>query len=155
MTLEEAIKHARDTTENRTDLCDECRAEHKQLAEWLEQLVKLTEENERMRAEAEKLRKENIELNLKNQLLYDEGKTWYAEYHKTKEDLKQEKMYKRASEKLADKYCAELQTSKANTVREMQTEINKTLSALCKGDVSEIRRMIDQIAKEMLEGNDG
>jgi hypothetical protein len=45
--------------------------------------------------------------------------------------------------------------SKVNTVREMQTEINKTLSALCKGDVSEIRRMIDQIAKEMLEGNNG
>ena len=49
MTLEEAIKHARDTAENRTDLCDECRAEHKQLAEWLEQLVKLTEENERLK----------------------------------------------------------------------------------------------------------
>ena len=38
----------------------------------------------------------------------------------------------------------------ADTVRKMQSEINKTLSALCKGDVSEIRRMIDQIAKEML-----
>ena len=41
----------------------------------------------------------------------------------------------------------------ADTVRKMQEEINKTLSALCKGDVSEIRRMIDQIAKEMLEDN--
>jgi type II secretory pathway component PulL len=41
MTLEEAIKHARDTAENRTDLCDECRDEHKQLAEWLEELKQL------------------------------------------------------------------------------------------------------------------
>lgn len=41
MTLDEAIKHARDTAENRTDLCDECRDEHRQLAEWLEQLERL------------------------------------------------------------------------------------------------------------------
>ena len=41
MTLEEAIKHARDTAENRTDLCEECRAEHEQLAEWLEELRRL------------------------------------------------------------------------------------------------------------------
>ncbi len=45
-----------------------------------------------------------------------------------------------------------IEKAKADTVREMQSEINKTLSALCKGDVSEIRRIIDQIAKEMLEG---
>lgn len=43
----------------------------------------------------------------------------------------------------------------ADTVRKMQSEINKTLSALCKGDVSEIHRMIDQITKEMLEGTNG
>ena len=42
--------------------------------------------------------------------------------------------------------------AKAETVRKMQTEIKKTLSALCEGDVGEIHRMIDQITKEMLEG---
>ena len=46
MELNEAIKHARDVAENRTDLCEECRAEHRQLAEWLEKLKELTEENE-------------------------------------------------------------------------------------------------------------
>ena len=38
MTLDEAIKHAREVAEQRTDLCDECRMEHAQLAEWLEEL---------------------------------------------------------------------------------------------------------------------
>ena len=50
MTLEEAIKHAREVAENRTDLCEECRAEHEQLAEWLEELVRLREENERLKS---------------------------------------------------------------------------------------------------------
>ena len=45
-----------------------------------------------------------------------------------------------------------LKKERADTVRKMQKEINKTLSALCKGDVSEIHRMIDQIANELLEG---
>ena len=38
MTLDEAIKHAEETAETRTDLCAECRAEHKQLADWLKEL---------------------------------------------------------------------------------------------------------------------
>ena len=38
MTLDEAIAHAREVAENRNDLCDECRREHAQLAEWLEEL---------------------------------------------------------------------------------------------------------------------
>lgn len=38
MTLEEAIKHAKDTAENRDDLCMSCRKEHARLAEWLEEL---------------------------------------------------------------------------------------------------------------------
>lgn len=50
MTLEEAIKHAREVAESRTDLCDACRAEHRQLAEWLEELVRLREENERLKS---------------------------------------------------------------------------------------------------------
>ena len=42
---------------------------------------------------------------------------------------------------------------KADTVRKMQNELKKTFSALCKGEMSDLFRIIDQIAKEMLEGN--
>ena len=55
------------------------------------------------------------------------------------------------NDEIARVYPLAIKEAEANTVQKMQEEINKTLSALCKGDVSEIRRMIDQIAKEMLE----
>ena len=38
MTIEEAIIHAKEVAENKDDMCAECRAEHQQLAEWLEEL---------------------------------------------------------------------------------------------------------------------
>lgn len=38
MTIDEAISHAREVAENRDDMCDSCRQEHKQLADWLEEL---------------------------------------------------------------------------------------------------------------------
>lgn len=38
ITLDEAIVHAREVADTRTDLCEECRAEHLQLAQWLEEL---------------------------------------------------------------------------------------------------------------------
>ena len=44
--------------------------------------------------------------------------------------------------------CWEL---RADTVRKMQTEIKKTFSAICKGEMVDLYRIIDQIAKEMLE----
>ena len=47
MTLEEAIKHARDVAENNSGTCEECIQEHKQLAEWLEELKHLREQAER------------------------------------------------------------------------------------------------------------
>lgn len=47
MTLEEAIKHARDVAENNSGACEECIQEHKQLAEWLEELKHLREQAER------------------------------------------------------------------------------------------------------------
>ncbi len=37
MTLDFAIQHAREASE-RQDLCEECRTEHKQLADWLSEL---------------------------------------------------------------------------------------------------------------------
>ena len=43
MKLDEAIKHARETYETRNDLCLECRQEHLQLYEWLEELKSLKE----------------------------------------------------------------------------------------------------------------
>lgn len=39
----------------------------------------------------------------------------------------------------------------ADTVRKMQSELKKTFSALCKGEMGDLYRIIDQIAKEMLE----
>lgn len=38
MTIDEAIIHAREVAECREDMCKECRQEHEQLAEWLEEL---------------------------------------------------------------------------------------------------------------------
>ena len=116
MTLDEAIKHARDTAENRTDLCDECRAEHKQLAEWLEQLVKLTEENERLIAE--------------------------------------NTIYSNNVERIAENYHRQ---GRADTIREMQERLHRRFGDDANRVFSNynIHRYIDQIAKEMLEGNDG
>lgn len=37
MTLDEAIIHAKELSENQS-ICEDCREEHKKLAEWLEQL---------------------------------------------------------------------------------------------------------------------
>ena len=62
-----------------------------------------------------------------------------------------EQLHKEMSERMVE----ECKIARKLAVRKMQSEINKTLSALCKGDVGEIRRIIDQIAKEMLEENNG
>ena len=43
MTIKEAIKHCYEVLE-RNDLCEECKKEHLQLANWLEQLEKLEKE---------------------------------------------------------------------------------------------------------------
>lgn len=61
--------------------------------------------------------KELCLLEIKEQTIADvvpraEVEKWYAEYHKVKEDLKQEKMYHRATEKLADRYLIELNQTK-------------------------------------------
>lgn len=45
-----------------------------------------------------------------------------------------------------------LKQERADTVRKMQEELKKTFSALCKGEMSDLYRIIDQIAKEMIEG---
>ena len=49
---------------------------------------------------------------------------WYGEYHHIKSELIKEKMYHRSTEKLAEKYCAEIQTVKNEAVREIFEEID-------------------------------
>ena len=68
------------------------------------------------------------------------------------EEKQSQILIKTLHDKLDEGYAKFVDEERANIVREMQTELKKTISALCKGDVSEIHRMIDQIAKEMLEG---
>lgn len=51
MTIEQAIKHAREVAEERKDLCEDCRGEHLQLALWLEELKSYKDENERLTEE--------------------------------------------------------------------------------------------------------
>ena len=44
MTLEEAIAHAKEISENQY-ICEECQKEHRQLASWLEELKELREKS--------------------------------------------------------------------------------------------------------------
>ena len=67
MTIEEAIAHAQETANTRADLCDKCRDEHRQLAEWLKELKLL-------RADYEKQKSINYELLEENQELINENK---------------------------------------------------------------------------------
>ena len=48
---------------------------------------------------------------------------WYNEYHSIKDELKREKMEHNATEKLADRYCVELQTAKSEVAREFAEEV--------------------------------
>jgi hypothetical protein len=56
-----------------------------------------------------------------------EVEQWYHEYHTIKDELKQEKTYHRETEKLADKYCVELQTAKSEVAREIFAEIEENI----------------------------
>lgn len=67
MTLEEAICHARMTAETREDLCEECRKEHLQLADWLQELQESRELINRQQAEIEKLKAEIERLEFSNE----------------------------------------------------------------------------------------
>lgn len=53
-----------------------------------------------------------------------EVEKWYHEYHAIRDKLKQEKMYHRATEKLADRCCAELQTANSE-VEQLQAEVDR------------------------------
>ena len=62
-----------------------------------------------------------------------ECEKWYHEYHKIKENFKQEKEYHRSTEKLSDKYHTELQAAKAE-VKRLDFDL----------DVEKMRRMADR-----------
>jgi len=47
---------------------------------------------------------------------------WHHEYHAIKGELKQERLYHKATEKLADKYFVELKTAKSEVAREVLDE---------------------------------
>ena len=55
------------------------------------------------------------------------------------------------NDEIARVYPLAIKEAKADTVRKMQSEIKKTFSAICKGEMVDLYRIIDQIAKEMLE----
>lgn len=64
MTLEEAIKHLEESLADPGHDwgCEECKAEHEQLAEWLRELKELREENKVLMQECDRLIKEKGEL---------------------------------------------------------------------------------------------
>lgn len=47
MTLDEAIAHAKELSESQS-VCEDCREEHKQLAEWLEELNEYKKANKKL-----------------------------------------------------------------------------------------------------------
>ena len=59
-----------------------------------------------------------------------EAYKWYHEYHRIKDELEREKMYHRETERLADKYCAELQVAKSAVEKPMFENTNLILHAL-------------------------
>lgn len=63
-----------------------------------------------------------------------EVERWYAEYHKVKEDLKQEKMYHKSTEKLADRYLVELKQAKQEVAREMSAEMEHEIAEALKSN---------------------
>ena len=78
-----------------------------------------------------------------------EVEKWYHEYHAIKDELKQEKMYHKETEKLVDKYCTELEKSKA----EMETlkDNNEHLAVMLEEAKSEVERL--QAEKDALIKN--
>ena len=76
-----------------------------------------------------------------------EVEQWYHEYHAIRDELKQEKMYHRETEKLADRYCAELQTAKSEVERlekalaDKARECNMAADKICLEHREEIRSL--------------
>ena len=73
---------------------------------------------------------------------------WYHEYHAIKDELKQEKMYHRETEKLVDKYCTELEKANAEVdrlkynLKAVLDEIPETKRELASEIFAEIQKSI-------------
>ena len=81
---------------------------------------------------------------------------WYHEYHAIKDELKQEKMYHRETEKLADKYFNELQTAKSEFARKIFEEIEKlTFVSGFGGDVPNLVIMTEKDYAELKKKSTG
>ena len=86
MTIEEAIAHAQQAADTRNDLCDKCREEHRQLAEWLKELKLL-------RADYEKQKSINYELLKENQEFVNENKELKRLLRLAVEEITKQKLY--------------------------------------------------------------
>lgn len=86
MTIEEAIAHAQETANTRADLCDKCRDEHRQLAEWLTELKLL-------RADYENQKSINYELLKENQEHVNENKELKRLLRLAVEEITKQKLY--------------------------------------------------------------
>lgn len=84
-----------------------------------------------------------------------EVEQWYHEYHAIQDELKQEKMYHRETEKLADRYCAELQTAKSeverleNALADKARECNMAVDKICLAHREEIRALQEKHEAEL------
>ncbi|MBQ8388810.1 MAG: hypothetical protein IJX46_07790 [Clostridia bacterium] len=86
----------------------------------------------------------------------EECEKWYCEYHKIKDELRQEKEYHGATEKAADKYFTDLQTAKAEVAREIFEGLEKVFDDYgLEYFNSNLKRQIDEFILKYTEGTDG
>lgn len=95
-----------------------------------------------------------------------EADKWYYEYHAIKDELKQEKVYHSETDKLADRYCAELLTAKSEVERlekalaaqeleysqalqDKARECNIAIDKICLEHREEIRRLQESHEQEL------
>lgn len=84
-----------------------------------------------------------------------ECEKWYAEYHKIKEELKQEKIYHRETEKLCDRYFVELEQAKQEVAEQIFEEIDKILKPqekylYCNPSLTYVYELITELRKKYI-----
>jgi hypothetical protein len=97
-----------------------------------------------------------IELDKQVQKLTEENERLTEELAKSYESLDEQMNFYCSFTKSKIQNCPindEIARAKADTVRKMQNELKKTFSAICKGEMGDLYRIMDQIAKEIMEEN--